>query len=52
MTNEEIIEEILIKSHELGIFDQVLELHKKLVDSFGHYKAYEMAFNSIVSGVC
>ena len=30
MTNEEYIEELLIKSHSLGIKDQVFELSKQL----------------------
>ena len=49
MTNEEIIEEILIKSHEMGIFDKVSELYKTLITEYDHYKAYEMAFYSIIS---
>lgn len=49
MTNEEIIEEILIKSHELGVFDQVSDLYKTLIDDYDHYRAYEIAFYTIVS---
>lgn len=49
MTNEEIIEEILIKSHELGVFDQVSDLYKTLIGDYDHYKAYEIAFYTIVS---
>ncbi len=49
MTNEEIIEEILIKSHEMGIFDKVSELYETFLSDYDHYKAYEMAFYTIAS---
>lgn len=49
MSNEEIIEEILIKSHEMGVFDKVSELYESLLSDYGHYEAYEMAFYTIVS---
>jgi len=49
MTNEEFIEEILIKSHELGIFDEVSKLYNDLIKDYDHYKAYEIAFYTIVS---
>lgn len=49
MTNEEIIEEILIKSHKMGIFDKVIELYETLQFDYDQYKAYEIAFYTIVS---
>jgi hypothetical protein len=34
MTNEEIIEEILIKSHELGVRNKVLNISKKKIKTY------------------
>lgn len=49
MTNEELIEEILIKSHSLGIRNEVLERASEIMSSEPKYKtnrvdAIERAF--------
>lgn len=45
MSNEEIIEEILTKSYELGVYDEVLELFNKLKNSYDRCLAFQIAFN-------
>jgi uncharacterized protein YuzE len=51
MTNEEIIEEILIEAHEYGMRIEVLETARKILDNNPNMDkviAYEEAFNEWV----
>lgn len=51
MSNEKILEEILIKSYEMGINERVLSLAKELLNTHDFYAAYFKAFNQITSEV-
>lgn len=49
MTNEKIVEEILIKSYELGIYDKVMQIYSELIKTYDMYTSYEKAFLIAIS---
>lgn len=50
MSNEKIIEEILFKCHEIGIYDRVLELSKTLSKEYNFYDSIIIAFEKLSEG--
>jgi hypothetical protein len=51
MTNEEIIEEILMEAHALGLIDQVIQTAAKIMQEnprMCKYLAYEQAYHQWV----
>lgn len=51
MTNEEIVQEILLDAHALGLIDEIRETAKKIMDEnpkIERVDAYQMAFQEWV----
>lgn len=49
MTNEEFVEEVLIRSHELGIYNEVIELSDILRKDYGLHNSILTAFQILTS---
>lgn len=48
MSNEDMIEEILVESYRLGINEQVFDKFKDLILKHERFEAYTIAFNETI----